>query len=270
MKAFYRSMRYRDRKNINFIYRMILGGMLAASRLIAFWSSYRSYADACAEEAARGNSILQDTDLLYPRLHDLVFNKFYYLNDMYTELLLAAAFIILEGCVLCIAGSIQADRTCGWDRFIRTLPISPAMRKKSLLRVFYSSFGGATAVALVLCCGIGFLTVDSDFAIGLILPILTIAILSVTCAVLVDTICSWLVLSLSRHHAPAIGGTGAIVTILMTFLAAYFLCPDRIAWTDYTPAYTYGLNWLPILVVCIAVNIGSCILLGKILELKYE
>ncbi|MBR6020340.1 MAG: hypothetical protein IK055_09020 [Lachnospiraceae bacterium] len=263
MKNIYRSLGYRDRNEIDFRIRGAFAIFYTAFFAANSRYDFLRYRECAAMAAGK------ITNMIYDREMALV-EKSIYLDSVFYTLGVEIPLAILLTCAgLFFANVIARGQSNGWNRYLRALPVSPAMRARALFRTWAKLFGITTLIALGVSCGFSALFIDMKTTASLIPVILTIALIVETVDVFLCPLTVLCALRAEPARAMSVSfAVGGLLALPLVFVLGRFVCPGSSSWATLSNHYTYDARWLLILALCAALNIIGYLLLKKVLEKK--
>ena len=271
MKKLYRSLGYHDRHEVDYRLRVFVGAFIAIGLLINSRKDYVNFRNLENRLALRD---YQCTDELFTIMNDMDQhrNNIFHILGVWFPLV-----ILLAGTGLFFSTVVSRNRVNGWNRYLRALPVSPAMRADSMCITRARQLGISTLIALVVSVALCALLFGTKPAVALIPVILIITLIVETADMIISPLAVWMAFRAEPARAESESFSVGLLTLsTLAFVLVKFVCPDNCAWMDYLEhseiaflePYTYNARWLLILALCAALNIIGYLLLKKVLEKK--
>lgn len=265
MKKLYRSLGYHDRHELDSRSRIFMGVLCTIALLLSTRDDLVSLRKYMAE-LRRGQFRCSDALFTATNGRDL------YLDSIFHVLGVEIPVVILffGACLFC-ATVVSRGQTNGWNRYLRALPVSPAMRAKSMCVGRARQFGISTLIALVVSCTFCASFIGMKQAVALIPVILTISLTLETADMILSPFSAWIALRCEPSRAYSVAFSTALLPLLgITFVLTLFVCPGFTKWTEYSSNYHYNARWLLYIALCIALNYVAYRLLAKVLAKKID
>ena len=264
MKQYIRSLGYRDRLDNSYKTRICIGVLLFCLWFLpGLIENIRDYANY---SAYLGDSPDVESGFAFFAVFDMNLR----LDDIFTALGITLPCVtMLAGICMYYSTVVSQGKFSGWNRYLRTLPVTVDMRAKAMLWSRSIIFLFCTLGVSAVSTAIAWITIGRGFALKVLFAALLTSLLVESCDMLVDAFVTRWILRYDRKTAIAISLEGGIGSLLRAYTVGWF-SPGQLSWEGYADGVPKSIQWIFIFAVLIAINVGGYKLLKVNLKRQYE
>ena len=265
MKPYIRTLGYRDRSEIGYKLRIylfiIFVGLFAVSDFYGNVRDYLNYSEDLEHvtDPQGGFAFLMAMDAESCK------------EDAFTFLAVELPlYTLLMGICIYFTTVLAQGNKSGWNRYLRTLPITPVMRAKSMLWSRGVIFVICTLCVTAFSGAFSWVVFGRDIALKAIPAALITSLIVETSDLLVNSIVVRWVLTADKKYSDNISFTAGLFPMLFLSLGLGSACPGHTDWADCQIGFSFNYRWIIYLLVLVLINIIGCLILVRNFKKYYE